>query len=96
MIVLLISLLNNASVFSIVVFAWTLLGISFTPILILLATGFRVRFNIFLAGISLAIATYMVCEFFELNQTLYSGFLPFLLNLAFLFFAREKENKSLN
>ena len=96
LIVLLISLLNNASVFSIVVFAWTLLGISFTPILILLATGFRVRFNIFLAGISLAIGGYMVCEFFELNQTLYSGFLPFLLNLAFLFFAREKENKSLN
>lgn len=87
---ILISLFNNDSVFLIVVYAWTLLGISFAPLIIVLASECTISFKDFLIGLLIGYLTLYVVNHYSINNLIYSGFIPFCTNLFYLWLKRTQ------
>ena len=80
-----IALLNNNSVFSIVIYAWTLLGISFAPLIIILSTGKTITTKTYLIGSLIGIISFFVINHYGINKFIYAGFIPFCLNLSYIY-----------
>ena len=86
-----IALLNNNSVFSIVIYAWTLLGISFAPLIIILSTGKTITTKTYLIGLLIGIISFFVINHYGINKFIYAGFIPFCLNLSYIYLKRQRK-----
>jgi len=86
-----IALLNNNSVFSIVIYAWTLLGISFAPLIIILSKGKTVTTKTYLIGLLIGIISFFVINHYGINKFIYAGFIPFCLNLSYIYLKRQRK-----
>ena len=85
-----IALINSGSVFSIVVFSWTVLGFLLTPLLIMISLNKTINAKHFvISGIISTIVFYIVNKsvFFE---GIYIGIFPFVVNLIYLHFFLKK------
>lgn len=85
-----IALVNNHSVFLIVVYAWTLLGISFAPLLIILSIGRTITVKTYLIGLLIGLVSFFIINHFGINRFVYAGFIPFCLNLFYVYMLRYK------
>tara|TARA_B110000971_G_scaffold129739_1_gene132715 strand:+ start:675 stop:2057 length:1383 start_codon:yes stop_codon:yes gene_type:complete len=84
-----IALMNNNSVFLIVIYAWTLLGISFAPLIIILSMGKKITTKTYIIGLIIGIVSFFVINYFGINNYIYAGFIPFCLNYCFIYLRRE-------
>ena len=84
-----IALMNNNSVFLIVIYAWTLLGISFAPLIIILSMGKKITAKTYIIGLIIGIVSFFVINYFGINNYIYAGFIPFCLNYCFIYLRRE-------
>ena len=85
-----IALINSGSVFSIVVFSWTVLGFLLTPLLIMISLNKTINAKHFvISGIISTMVFYIVNKsvFFE---GIYIGIFPFVVNLIYLHFFLKK------
>ena len=89
-----IALHNNNSVFLIVIYAWTLLGISFAPLIIILSMEETITVKTYLIGLIIGIVSFFVINFFGISKFIYAGFIPFSLNLFFIYLKRQPKYKS--
>jgi sodium/proline symporter len=85
-----IALVNNHSVFLIVVYAWTLLGISFAPLLIILSIGRTITVKTYLIGLLIGLVSFFIINHFGINRFVYAGFIPFCLNLFYVYMLKQK------
>jgi sodium/proline symporter len=84
-----IALLNNNSVFSIVIYAWTLLGISFAPLIIILSMGNSIEVKTYMVGLLIGIVSFFLINHYGINKFIYAGFIPFSLNLSYIYLKRQ-------
>ena len=84
-----IALLNNNSVFLIVIYAWTLLGISFAPLIIILSMGKMITEKTYLIGLLIGVVSFFVINHYGINKFIYAGFIPFCLNLSYVYLQRR-------
>ena len=85
-----IALINSGSVFSIVVFSWTVLGFLLTPLLIMISLNKTINAKHFvISGIISTMVFYILNKsvFFE---GIYLGIFPFVINLIYLHFFLKK------
>lgn len=68
-----LALMNNQSVFSLVILSWSTLASAFAPVLIVLAIGGRVTETAAIAMMFTGIATALIWRWFELHLMVYEG-----------------------
>lgn len=86
-----IALFNNNSVFMIVIYAWTLLGITFAPLIIILSMGKKVTTITYITGVVIGLVSFFGINHYEINKFIYAGFIPFCLNLSYLYLKRQAQ-----
>ena len=84
-----IALLNINSVFLIFIYAWTLLGISFAPLIIILSMDKTITVKTYLIGLIIGIVSFFIINYYGVNKFIYSGFIPFCLNLSYVYLKRQ-------
>lgn len=89
-IALLISLFVPASVFSLVLFAWSGMGCAFTPLLLVYIFKLPIRENQALLMMFVGLTTAILWRSFGLNQYVYEGFPGIVISLVSCFITRDK------
>jgi sodium/proline symporter len=87
-----IALMNNNSVFLIVIYAWTLLGISFAPLIIILSMDKKITVKTYVIGLIFGIVSFVLINYYGVNEFIYAGFIPFCLNFSYVYL-RSQKNK---
>tara|TARA_B110000967_G_scaffold205676_1_gene250724 strand:- start:497 stop:1876 length:1380 start_codon:yes stop_codon:yes gene_type:complete len=87
-----IAVMNNNSVFVIVIYAWTLLGICFSPLIIILSMGKTITTRTYFIGLFIGIISFFAINYYEINKFIYSGFIPFCLNISYVYLRRQRNN----
>jgi hypothetical protein len=70
--------------------SWTLLGISFAPLLIILSIGRTITVKTYLIGLLIGLVSFFIINHFGINRFVYAGFIPFCLNLFYVYMLRYK------
>ena len=84
-----IALMNNNSVFQVVIYAWTLLGISFAPLIIILSMGGKITIKTYMIGLIIGTISFFIINYYEINKFIYAGFIPFCINLSYIYLKRQ-------
>ncbi|MDG2252911.1 MAG: hypothetical protein P8K73_04630 [Methylophilaceae bacterium] len=75
----------------IVIYAWTLLGITFAPLIIILSMGKKVTTITYITGVVIGLVSFFGINHYEINKFIYAGFIPFCLNLSYLYLKRQTQ-----
>ncbi|MGL1901612.1 MAG: sodium/proline symporter [Fibrobacterales bacterium] len=82
--VLVLALMNNQSVFDIVIMSWSVLGSAFSPLLIVLALGKKPSEATSLSAIFVGVLTVVLWRYFGLQGMIFEGFPAVLAGLIVL------------
>ena len=90
---IIIALINSGSVFSIVVFSWTILGFLLTPLLIMIFLNKTINAKHFVISGILSTIIFYIVNNYVFFEGVYLGIYPFVANLIYLyFFLKRSEN----
>ena len=89
---ILIALIDNANVFSVVVFSWTVLGFIFTPVIIMIALSRKITLKHFYVCSLLALVIFCIKTEFNYFNDIYSGLPPFIFSLLYYQLLLKKSN----
>jgi hypothetical protein len=81
---IIIALINSGSVFSIVVFSWTILGFLLTPLLIMISLNKSISTKDFVISALLSTTVFYVVNQYTSFDGLYLGIFPFFVSLIYL------------
>jgi sodium/proline symporter len=84
-----IALINNNSVFHIVIYAWTLLGITFAPLIIILSMNDKISIKNYMIGVVIGTVSFFIINYYDISKFIYAGFIPFILNLSYVYLQRQ-------
>jgi len=88
---IIIALINSGSVFSIVVFSWTILGFLLTPLLIMISLNKSVNTKHFVISAILSTMVFYIVNKSVFFEGIYLGIFPFVVSLIYLnFFLKER------
>ena len=87
---IIIALINSGSVFSIVVFSWTILGFLLTPLLIMISLNKLISLKHFLISAILLTMVFYIANKFIFFEGIYIGIFPFVVSLIYLHFFLKK------
>ena len=79
-----LALINSSSVFSVVVFSWTIIGYLFTPIVLMLFFGKTIKMKHVLITSLLASLLFYWMNYFNYYEAIYAGVFPFLFSSIYL------------
>jgi len=79
-----LALINSSSVFSVVVFSWTIIGYLFTPIILMLFFGKTIKMKHVLITSLLASLLFYWMNYFNYYEAIYAGVFPFLFSSIYL------------
>lgn len=85
-----IALINSGSVFSIVVFSWTILGFLLTPILIMISLNKSISTKQFVISALLSTTVFYVVNQYTSFDGVYLGIFPFFVSLIYLYLVKKK------
>jgi SSS family transporter len=88
-----IALMNSSSVFLVVIYAWTLLGISFAPLIIILSIGGEITIKTYMIGLIIGVVSFLLINHYDINKFIYAGFIPFCLNFSYVYLSQKKTNQ---
>lgn len=80
-----LAMLNNQSVFSLVILAWSALGSAFAPLLIARCLNWNSSQSWAIAGVLVGLATVIVWRYFGLQSYVFEGMPGVILGLVFLY-----------
>jgi len=87
---IIIALINSGSVFSIVVFSWTILGFLLTPLLIMISFNKSISLKHFVISAILSTMVFYIVNNSVFFEGIYLGLFPFVMSLIYLnFFLKE-------
>ena len=87
---IMIALINNGSVFSIVVFSWTILGFLLTPLLIMISLNKSISTKDFVVSALLSTTVFYVVNQYTSFDGVYLGIFPFFVSLIYLYLVEKK------
>jgi sodium/proline symporter len=88
---IIIALINSGSVFSIVVFSWTILGFLLTPLLIMISLNKLISLKHFVISAILSTMVFYIVNKSAFFEGIYLGVFPFVVSLIYLnFFLKER------
>lgn len=87
---IIIALINSGSVFSIVVFSWTILGFLLTPILIMISLNKSISTKQFVISALLSTTVFYVVNQYTSFDGVYLGIFPFFVSLIYLYLVKKK------
>ena len=87
---IMIALINSGSVFSIVVFSWTILGFLLTPLLIMISLNKSISTKDFVISALLSTTIFYVVNQYAPFDGLYLGIFPFFVSLIYLYLVEKK------
>lgn len=87
---IIIALINSGSVFSIVVFSWTILGFLLTPLLIMISLNKSISTKDFVISALLSTTVFYVVNQYTSFDGLYLGIFPFFVSLIYLYLVEKK------
>ena len=87
---IIIALINSGSVFSIVVFSWTILGFLLTPLLIMISLNKSVNTKHFVISAILSTMVFYIVNKSVFFEGIYLGIFPFIVSLIYLHFFLKK------
>ena len=87
---IIIALINSGSVFSIVVFSWTILGFLLTPLLIMISLNKSVNTKHFVISAILSTMVFYIVNKSVFFEGIYLGIFPFVVSLIYLHFFLKK------
>ena len=88
---IIIALINSGSVFSIVVFSWTILGFLITPLLIMISLNKSINIKHFVISAILSTMVFYIVNKSAFFEGIYLGVFPFVVSLIYLnFFLKER------
>ena len=85
-----IALINSGSVFSIVVFSWTILGFLLTPLLIMISLNKSISTKDFVISALLSTTVFYVVNQYTSFDGVYLGIFPFFVSLIYLYLVKKK------
>jgi Na+/proline symporter len=85
-----IALINSGSVFSIVVFSWTILGFLLTPLLIMISLNRSIKAKHFIISAILSTMVFYILNKSVFFEGIYIGIFPFFVSLIYLHFFLKK------
>lgn len=85
-----IALINSGSVFSIVVFSWTILGFLLTPLLIMISLNKSISTKQFVISALLSTTVFYVVNQYTSFDGVYLGIFPFFVSLIYLYLVKKK------
>ena len=85
-----IALINSGSVFSIVVFSWTVLGFLLTPLLIMISLNKTINAKHFVISGIISTMVFYIVNNSALFEGIYLGIFPFVVSLIYLHFFLKK------
>ena len=85
-----IALINSGSVFSIVVFSWTILGFLLTPLLIMISLNKLISTKDFVISALLSTTIFYVVNQYAPFDGVYLGIFPFFVSLIYLYLVEKK------
>lgn len=87
---IIIALINSGSVFSIVVFSWTILGYLLTPLLVMISLNKLISLKHFVISAILSTMVFYIVNNSVFFEGIYLGLFPFAVSLIYLnFFLKE-------
>ena len=87
---IMIALINSGSVFSIVVFSWTILGFLLTPLLIMISLNKSISTKQFVISALLSTTVFYVVNQYTTFDGVYLGIFPFFVSLIYLYLVEKK------
>ena len=87
---IMIALINSGSVFSIVVFSWTILGFLLTPLLIMISLNKSISTKQFVISALLSTTVFYVVNQYTSFDGVYLGIFPFFVSLIYLYLVKKK------
>ena len=87
---IIIALINSGSVFSIVVFSWTILGFLLTPLLIMISLSKSISTKQFVISALLSTTVFYVVNQYTTFDGVYLGIFPFFVSLIYLYLVKKK------
>ena len=87
---IIIALINSGSVFSIVVFSWTILGFLLTPLLIMISLNKSISTKQFVISALLSTTVFYVVNQYTSFDGVYLGIFPFFVSLIYLYLVEKK------
>ena len=87
---IIIALINSGSVFSIVVFSWTILGFLLTPLLIMISLNKSISTKDFVISALLSTTVFYVVNQYAPFDGVYLGIFPFFVSLIYLYLVKKK------
>ena len=87
---IMIALINSGSVFSIVVFSWTILGFLLTPLLIMISLNKSISTKQFVISALLSTTVFYVVNQYTTFDGVYLGIFPFFVSLIYLYLVKKK------
>ncbi|NCV38108.1 MAG: sodium/proline symporter [Betaproteobacteria bacterium] len=87
---IMIALINSGSVFSIVVFSWTILGFLLTPLLIMISLNKSISTKNFVISALLSTTVFYVVNQYTSFDGVYLGIFPFFVSLIYLYLVEKK------
>ena len=87
---IIIALINSGSVFSIVVFSWTILGFLLTPLLIMISLNKSISTKQFVISALLSTTVFYVVNQYTSFDGVYLGIFPFFVSLIYLYLVKKK------
>jgi len=87
---IIVALINSGSVFSIVVFSWTILGFLLTPLLIMISLNKSVNTKHFVISAILSTMVFYIVNKSVFFEGIYLGIFPFVVSLIYLHFFLKK------
>ena len=87
---IIIALINSGSVFSIVVFSWTILGFLLTPLLIMISFNKSINTKHFVISAILSTMVFYIVNKSVFFEGIYLGIFPFVVSLIYLHFFLKK------
>ena len=87
---IIIALINSGSVFSIVVFSWTILGFLLTPLLIMISLNKSISTKQFVISALLSTTVFYVVNQYTTFDGVYLGIFPFFVSLIYLYLVKKK------
>jgi Na+(H+)/acetate symporter ActP len=89
---ILLALINDNSVFTLVVFAWTILGFLFTPIILMIYIGKKIQMLHLFISSGIGFSLFCWINYFNYYPDVYLGLFPFLFCTFYLFISLKKDN----
>ena len=86
-----LALINSSNVFSVVIFAWTILGYLFTPIVLMLYLGKKMKMQPIIISSIIGSVIFLWTNAANHFEGMYSGIFPFLFCTSYLYINLKKE-----